>query len=555
MYIPKVTNGRMHKPMIIQHVRSVFRKKFKGVVRCFDVGIHEGEQFLALGSQDKHLYILNSKLEIMQAIEFPQWVRCVTTGDLNDNGNSEIVVGCGDHTLRVYQSDNVEYHEIYSTKFDGFVTSCAIADLTGNGKSEIIAGSWDKTVRAFSIENSELSLLWQQEFSAGIQYLKADDLSWDQKPEVICLFKGHSMAILDGTTGSELWNFETTSELKTCDVGILDYRGYPTLVVGSNDHHVYFFNHKGNLIQQSEFDDRITSLLITDLTGNGRNEIILGIGQKSIETIDFINGDITDFDVRWSRRIHGVILNMKSVDFNLDGYTNLLVAGYDCAICGLQDNYFGEQVFDPIPPAPYFGAENDASEDNCVENSALFCSDNDVAHSLGVTESNSEKSDTAETIPIPDSDSETGTRSEDNNRQDKQTIPESSSDGSPTEPPASEITPRTTDTKKSNDTRNDSVLDTSPPKPESTRFFKKPDETSENLFFELNSSDIIFQKIVPLFQDQTIYTSKAVLFNVFRQQGIEEKDLDPLFEDLKSRNVLQYSRSSPRGWHTKKLHK
>ena len=543
----------MQKPMIIQHVRSVFKKKFKGVVRCFDVGIHDGEQFLALGSQDKHLYILNSKLEIIQAIEFPQWVRCVTTGDLNQNGNSEIVVGCGDHTLRVFQSDDVEYHEIHSTKFDGFVTSCALEDLTGNGIPDIIAGSWDKTVRAFSIENSELTLLWQQKFSAGIQYLKTGDLSWDQNPEIVCLFKGASMAVLEGKTGVELWDFQTTSELKSCDIGILDYRGYPTLVVGSNDHNVYFFNHQGNLIQQSEFSDRITSLLIADLTGNGRNEIIIGIGQKSIETIDFINGDITEFDVRWSQRTHGVILNMKSVDFNHDGYTNLLVAGYDCAICVLQDNYFGEQTFDPIPPAPHFGTEEINTDEVLLDDSALFCSDNDVALSLGVTESYTEQSGAAETIPIPDTDSETETGSEDHPQQDKQTIPESPSDESPVDPPTSEIAPRTTDVEEIHDSRDETTLESSSPIAESTRFIKKINDKSEKPFFEVLPSDVIFQKVESLFHDQTIYASKTLLFKAMRQQGIEEKDIDPLFLDLKSKNILYYSRSSPRGWHASKF--
>ncbi len=564
MYIPKSYNGSLRQPMtkIIQLTRSVFRKKFKSVIRCFDLGNCGDEQILAVGSQDKHLYIINSALEILQAIKFPQWVRCIATGDLTNDGNSEIVVGCGDHTLRVFHSDGIGFHEIHSIAFNGFVTSCALADITGDGNLEIIAGSWDKTVRAYSLKNQEMTLLWQQEFEAGIQVLKTGDLTWDRKPEIVCLFKGNGMAVLEGVSGSEQWDFNTSSELKSCDIGILDYRGYPTLVVGGNDHNVYFFNHQGNLIQQTSFEDRITSLLINDITGNGRNELILGMGQKSIQTIDFTTGDIADSMVRWNQRIHGVLLTMKTTDFTRDGKTDLIVAGYDCAICGVQDFYFGEAYFDPIPPAPYFGGSEsvhdgipaDTVDDvpfvDIVEPSALFCADNDVTQSSGVTESEPEDLQSAETTPISDHDTEIKGKSAIYLEEDQPKISSSTFYAPSLDPSTSGIASKPADVEKDHGSGN-KFTEVSPSDPiqEPTRFLKKPIEESPIPNRDPHTSDALIQKAYQILTINKFFASKALLFLAFREGEIAEIEIAPLFEYFKSKMLLHYSRSSPRGYH------
>ena len=147
--------------MIVQYIHSVIRKKLPSVIRdiaVVTIGENEGDKYIAAANQDKNLYILTfDGLEEYQKIEFSQWVRSVTTADLTKNGNSEILVGLGDNTLRLLRFDEETrfFTEICSERFENFVNTCAIADLNGDSNLEIIAGSWDKTLRVFSYKENK----------------------------------------------------------------------------------------------------------------------------------------------------------------------------------------------------------------------------------------------------------------------------------------------------------------------------------------------------------------------------------------------------------------
>ena len=93
---------KAEKPQLIQHTRKLKRLKFNGVIRCFAVGeLANQEKFVAVGSQDNCLSILNSNFEITHQETFSQWVRCVAIGDIDHDGQVEIVAGLGDKTVRL----------------------------------------------------------------------------------------------------------------------------------------------------------------------------------------------------------------------------------------------------------------------------------------------------------------------------------------------------------------------------------------------------------------------------------------------------------------------
>ena len=137
------------------------------------------------------LYILSfNGLEIFQKIEFSQWVRCVSTADLTKNGKSEIIIGLGDDTLRIFKFDEetMKFIEFCSETFESFVNSCAVADLNGDSNLEIIAGSWDKTLRVFSLTETGLEELWRKELPYRIQSVKIADVLWNNRLEIVVLF-------------------------------------------------------------------------------------------------------------------------------------------------------------------------------------------------------------------------------------------------------------------------------------------------------------------------------------------------------------------------------
>lgn len=328
--------------MIVQNTRLIQKRKFSRVIRCIATGKCNNESIITVGSQDKHLYVLNSRFETLQALEFPQWVRCVAVGDLNGDGNDEIVAGSGDRTFRIYQFKEGEYQEIYFVKFDHFVNSCVIADMTGDGVMEIIAGSWDHTINVFRLFEDHLSLLWSKKFEKRLSYLKAADTNWNGRNELVALFKGGGMSVISADTLEELWSFETEKDLLACDIGALEASGLPMIVVGGNDKNVYFFDCDGKLIHQKSTEDRISALIIRDIDGDGNNELVIGEGAIALNVFKFYGPDLFSMDLKWSKRIHHVINDVVVDDISQDAKMELIYGGYGGAITAIQDFFYGE---------------------------------------------------------------------------------------------------------------------------------------------------------------------------------------------------------------------
>ncbi|MHA1112856.1 MAG: hypothetical protein ACTSRE_17345, partial [Promethearchaeota archaeon] len=388
------TENRGHeKPMIVQHIHSTLRKKLPSVIRdiaIVAIGENEIDKFIAVANQDKNLYILSfNRLEIFQKIEFSQWVRCVSTADLTKNGKSEIIIGLGDNTLRIFKFDEEEMNfvEFCSETFGSFVNTCAIADLNGDSNLEIIAGSWDKTLRVFSLTETGLEELWRKELPYRIQSVKIADVLWNNRLEIVVLFKEDGLSVLNSLNGSLIWEFSAEKPLLACDIGILDSSGYPYIVTGGNDKILYFLDMYGNTILKTPLEDRITSILIADINGNSRNEVLLGIGSEFLMSYEFPDALLSQIRRRWRYKIHGVINKIITADFTLNLEQDIIFAGYDYAINIINDFHYGSEILETILAAPYHPVP---MESETEETASLFSSGNDSAYALAADESQSE---------------------------------------------------------------------------------------------------------------------------------------------------------------------
>ncbi|MHA1674674.1 MAG: hypothetical protein ACTSYI_13730 [Promethearchaeota archaeon] len=359
-------NRRVAENMIVQNTRLIQKRKFPKVIRCIATGKCNQSSIITVGSQDKRLYILNSKFEEQQILEFPSWVRCVAAGDLTGDGNAEIVTGSGDQSFRIFkffpatenqenqeddlndqenlenQDNSGEYKEIYYIEFDHFVNSCVIADINGNGRQEIVTGSWDQTINTFELHEDRLTLLWSKKFEKRITMLKVADTNWNGKKEIIALFKGGGMTVIQSEGLEELWSFETEKDLLACDIGAIEVSGLPIIVVGGNDHVLYFFDCDGKLVNQKSMEDRITSLMINDLDGDGNPELIVSEGALSLNVFKFYGPDLFSMDLKWKKRINHVVNDILLDDVNKDNKLDLIYGGYSGTLTAIQDFFYGE---------------------------------------------------------------------------------------------------------------------------------------------------------------------------------------------------------------------
>ncbi len=366
-------NRRVQNLMIVQNTRLIQKRKFSKVIRCIATGKCNQCSIITVGSQDKKLYILNSKFEEQQTLEFPSWVRCVATGDLTGDGNDEIVTGSGDRSFRIFkffpaaenrenkenlenkddldnQGKSGEFKEIHYIEFDHFVNSCVIADINGNGRKEIVTGSWDQTINTFELYDDRLTLLWSKKFEKRITMLKVADTNWNGQKEIIALFKGGGMSVIQSEGLEELWSFETEKDLLACDIGALEVSGLPIIVVGGNDQVLYFFDCDGKLVNQKPMEDRITSLMINDMDGDGNSELIVSEGALFLYVFKFYGPDLFSMDLKWKKRTRHVVNDIVLDDLNKDNKRELIYGGYSGSLTAIQDFFYGESE-------PYFSRQ------------------------------------------------------------------------------------------------------------------------------------------------------------------------------------------------------
>jgi hypothetical protein len=344
-YLPPTLLKDGKKPLIVQYSRVVSKRKFDAVTRCLAIGqskyADHTEKFLLAGCQDKNLYRMSPNMTILQTIPFNQWVRCIATGDLNNDGIDDLAAGIGDKTLRIFNRVEDEYIEAISYNFENFVNTCAIADIDGDGIKEVLAGSWDKTMVV--LDGQSFKIKWSKKFFREVDLIKVADVNWDGKPEVIVLVKGGEMHVLEGATGEELWSFKDEKDLLAVDCAPLDAGGFPYVVVGGNSQKLFFFDRAGKQVHSIDVKDQILAISLADIDGGDHNEITLGLSQNLIAVYHLVGTEISSIERKWTTKTSGAICAVLVSDLNADGKNEIIYGGYDCAVTAIQDFYYGEK--------------------------------------------------------------------------------------------------------------------------------------------------------------------------------------------------------------------
>jgi hypothetical protein len=564
------TENRGHeKSMITQHIHSTLRKKLPSVIRdiaIVAIGENESDKFIVVANQDKNLYILSfNRLEIFQKIEFSQWVRCVCTADLTKNGKSEIIIGLGDNTLRVFKFDEetLNYIEFCSEMFENFVNTCAIADLNGDSNLEIIAGSWDKTLRVFSLTETGLEELWRKELPYRIQSVKIADVLWNDRLEIVVLFKEDGLSVLNSQNGSLIWEFSAEKPLLTCDIGILDSSGYPYIVTGGNDKILYFLDMYGNTILKTPLEDRITSILIADINGNSRNELLLGMGSEYLISYEFPDALLSQMRRRWRYKIHGVITKIITADFTLNLEKDIIFAGYDYAINIINDFHYGSEILETILAAPYHPVPIEVETE---ETASLFSTGNDSANALAADESNSEIATSNDEFEPASAGYASRIGRDSTEIPQSELIPTIFNDVEYFETKAKLLAAFASggldgsqSNKFFNDLKKQGIIRYQRTSPrgyylvdqasaiEITSVPKSPASTP-TIQKSIAIESPILQKAQSILETEGFFASKAILINTLRNNDIPEIEINPIFDYFKSKMYLTYSRSTPRGY-------
>jgi len=137
-----------------------------------------GEEEIVFGSDDNHLYALKINGSLLWAFETKDKIFSTPfIADINFDGINEVVVGSLDGYL--YALKNGELYWKFETD-DGIVSSPAFADMDSDGLLEIVIGSRDFYLYVLDRETSEVTVDVFVEFPNGTMFTKTLCVNQDE---------------------------------------------------------------------------------------------------------------------------------------------------------------------------------------------------------------------------------------------------------------------------------------------------------------------------------------------------------------------------------------
>ena len=277
------------------------------------------------------------------------WVYSVAVGDLDGDGDLDTVSGGFDNTVNVWQNDGAPFsdgtwasQEVGSHTF--WVRSLAVGDLDGDGDLDIVSGGDDSKVNVWQNDGSPFTGPWtSQEVGSHphIAYSVAvGDLDGDGDLDIVSGGADSKVSVWrnDGTPFTGTWTKQEagshTEWVQSVAVGDLDGDGDLDLVSGGRDDKVNAWQNDGNPFsgvwtkqEVGSHTDNVWSLAVGDLDGDGDLDIVSG-GRD--DKVNVWQNDGTPFSGDWTQQeVGSYIYSMESVSVgDLDGDGDLdIVSG------------------------------------------------------------------------------------------------------------------------------------------------------------------------------------------------------------------------------------
>ncbi|MBN2156435.1 MAG: hypothetical protein JW776_10360 [Candidatus Lokiarchaeota archaeon] len=127
-----------------EQLEQIQQIPFKGWIRCcdaYDID-HNGNHEIAIGSGDNSVRVFRYEEEIgyseLWRYDFNNKVTTITIGDINYDGRAEVIAGGWDNSLKVF--DGLTGVLLWELTFDDWVTLAKVLDVNHDGLPEVVVG-------------------------------------------------------------------------------------------------------------------------------------------------------------------------------------------------------------------------------------------------------------------------------------------------------------------------------------------------------------------------------------------------------------------------------
>ncbi|MCK5803650.1 MAG: VCBS repeat-containing protein, partial [Lentisphaeria bacterium] len=286
-FLPNGTENFIIQPPPRTYARPGYRgvKPFTGRLTVAVPGDLDGDgnQEIVIGSANWRAYVYSATGELLwDACCWAHTPTCATVADLDHNGSREVVMGNTYTSAVVYSSDGKVIGKGGGSGHAG-PTAIATADLDGNGKGEIVVGD-----RAGRIWFSEFKgrPLPRHETGSEIADVVIADLDADGRLETIVVSRNFLIYIFDADGKPR--NFR--SLLTVCrDIAVGDVTGdgVPNIVCACDDGTVRVLDENLQTLAESAGTAPVRRVALADLDGDGRPEIISASDDATVSAFSY----------------------------------------------------------------------------------------------------------------------------------------------------------------------------------------------------------------------------------------------------------------------------
>lgn len=283
----------------------------KAAVAVGDIDTSTAGLEILVPSEDGHVYafhadgtaVANWPVRVGGAGSDP-YFRVLSTpavGNIDNDADLEVIVSGSNGRLYVFSHDgNIQWEASIGDVLDSFGSqvinsSPVIADLDEDGEPEILVGAFDNKLYAFDKYGNELWTFEAGDVIMSIPVVADIDTSSDGNEVVIG--SGDTYLYLLDESGEEIWSYATGWSIRSSALIIdMDDNGDLEIIIGSDDHKVYAFNHDGSLVIGWPRDtgaEVFSSPAVGDVDGDGDDEIVIGSDDGYLYAWD-MNGTAVD---------------------------------------------------------------------------------------------------------------------------------------------------------------------------------------------------------------------------------------------------------------------
>jgi WD40 repeat protein len=526
----------------------------------------KNNNFLIFGGHDKTLYLMDEEMNIIDDRAFDGWCRCSYPIDIDGDGCDEILVGAGDGNFMVLKL-NIEKKKLVGLmryKTSERINCCVAGDFTRDGNVELLFGSDDKTLRIFDdIKAKEPKYIlyydsWVTTCTLGFLILADND------DPIYGLLVGTRNGLVQLVQFQDnmldiIWQKNFGTQINDIKVGDVTNNGFNEILLSTDDSFIKILNSEGESIKQINTEDgRPISILIEDIDGDNAKEIVAGCADGSLKVFHNPSLDSDEFELKWKTKVSTSIKNICYFTEEEKNLKHIIFGGYDRTIRNITDFEWGQKQTLEIPQQIKSEKLKESKKPDLIEEIAnimevptnirelIFKYLQEQGHLKNLMEELSNAGYSEDEIL----DEFALLKTQKSVSYEKVTYPVWSL---PSEEVEKEMPEELKAEVKVEEQKKPKVQplvieESVKPKKDKLRAALEIESKTKVAEEKVSPQDSLEKIIIKYLKEQKIIKTKAEFIDGIKEKGFSGSEIEKKIDDLKEKNILQYSRSKPKGW-------